>query len=160
MSLSTNHCFYMSTAQLTHTGDPNIGFIYLFQVQIAMNVQHPGLLAQARQKPPLSWPAQDDLQSQVSSKHSRDKAISSNPCGNTTLCCLCPFLRKNCHQLDNSHSWPHVATDTKNKALSYITYIYLICHLVTSVLSLSIKPMEHRQQMAQLFSLSHGLMNV
>lgn len=150
----------MSTAQLTHTGDPNIGFIYLFQVQIAMNVQHPGLLAQARQKPPLSWPAQDDLQSQVSSKHSRDKAISSNPCGNTTLCCLCPFLRKNCHQLDNSHSWPHVATDTKNKALSYITYIYLICHLVTSVLSLSIKPMEHRQQMAQLFSLSHGLMNV
>ena len=123
MSLSRNHCLYVPTVQLTCTGDPSIGFIYLFQVQIAMNIQHPRLLAQARQNPSTSCSAQDDIQRQASSKHSRDKASSSDPCGKITMCCLCPFLRKNCHQLDNTPSWPHMAIAIKIKLL--VTSLYL-----------------------------------
>lgn len=78
-----------------------------------MNIQNLKLLAQARQKCPLICPSQDDIQRQASSKHSRDKASSSNPCGKITMCCLFTLLKKNCHELDNIYSWPHVAIDTK-----------------------------------------------
>lgn len=72
-------CFYMLTVQLTCTGDPSIGFIYPFHVQIVMNIQHPRLLAQARQKSSSSHPAQDGIQRQASSKHSRENATHLIP---------------------------------------------------------------------------------
>lgn len=77
--------------------------------------------------------AQDDTRRQASSQHSRDKASSSNPCRKITTRCLCPFLGKNCHWLDNTHSWPQVAIDimVTSLYLPYLSFGYasvVTCH--------------------------------
>lgn len=117
---------------------------HLFQVQIATIIQHPRLLAQARQNLSSSCPAQDGIQRQATSVHCRDKQSLLILVERYSVLSL-SLPEKNCHRLDNNHSWPHVTIDFK-KLSSWVHHcIYSICPLVVSVLSLSVKPLEHRQ---------------